>query len=239
LTQTFSHFNPGCLQFIHIYKFSGNGLDEPCVKFGNYYYQIIPTPTQMKHYAPIAILLLLGMLSCKKQPVKPIETLPQMNYTDLANFEITQGRWRTIDLDGDGKKDFGFKTTLVGDGVLQRDRLLFEVFSTINTYLLNNEHDETPPLSSGVKIGFTHPGFEWNEISSLTLAEKVTFASGEITWDGIWKSANHKFIPLHIKSNGQVYFGWIEVSFDRAGEKLILHRAAISREAGIEVQAGK
>lgn len=192
----------------------------------------------MKHAAPFAILLMLGLISCEKKPVNPVEPAPLMRYTDLANFEITQGKVRTIDLDGDGRKDFGFETMLVGDPILQRDRLLYIVFSTIGTFLLNNVQDETPPLSSGGRIGFSHPGFEWNEVSSLPLAEKLMFASGEISWDGLWKSARHKFIPLHIKSSGQVFFGWIEVSFDRAGEKLILHRAAISREAGKEVVAG-
>ncbi|MES2881653.1 MAG: hypothetical protein V4676_05850 [Bacteroidota bacterium] len=183
-------------------------------------------------------LLMILLSACKKdKPLSPVDP-PDMQYTDLYNAEVKFNTSKTIDIDCDGKKDFGFGTMLVGDPIGQKDRRLYQAYSTIDAYYLNNEHEETPPLNKGDKISLLYSGFEWNEISSLVLAEKVTLLSGETFWDGIWKNASHKYLPLHIKKNGLVYFGWIELSFDKAAEKIILHKAAISKKAGNEIEAG-
>jgi hypothetical protein len=187
-------------------------------------------------YSVIALVLFL-FSSCKKEAAPP-EAHPQMTYINLNNQEVGQGNTKALDLNGDGRIDIAFGTTLVGDPFLKRDRLLFEVKSNIGTYLLNNEQEETPPLTKGTKIGMVYTGFEWNEISSLMLAEKDTFESGEVGWDGIWKSASHKFLPLSVKSGDLLYFGWIELSFNRTTEKIILHQAALSKEGGKEIKAG-
>lgn len=188
----------------------------------------------------IVTAAMLLLFSCKKEqlPEQHPAPHPQMRYTDMQNTEIRVGRGKSFDLNGDGKTDFGFGTTRVGDPILQRDRLLFEVYSGISSFLLNNEQEETPPVLKGDKIPIDNPAFEWNEISALILAEKVTFVSGEWFWDGIWKTASHKYLPLHIKSGGQIYYGWIELSFDKQNEKIILHKAAVSLEAGKAVKAG-
>jgi hypothetical protein len=52
------------------------------------------------------------------------------------------------------------------------------------------------------------------------------------------KLANHKYLPVYLKKNGHVYFGWIELSFDTIAEKIILHRAALCTEAGQKIKAG-
>ena len=57
-------------------------------------------------------------------------------------------------------------------------------------------------------------------------------------WDGLWKNANHKYQPVQIKKEGKPYFGWIELSFDKGTEVVILHKAAISKEPYKAVKAG-
>ncbi|HZF65118.1 MAG TPA: hypothetical protein VEZ55_11550 [Chitinophagaceae bacterium] len=186
-----------------------------------------------------AIIILIAMSSCKKERDTSVGTQePKMQHIQLMDAEVAQGGAKFFDLNNDGRRDFGFKTTLVGDPLLQRDRLLFEVFSGIGSFLLNNEHEETPPLRAGDEIGNIHLGFEWHEISTLVLTEKHMYNSGEIGWDGIWKTANHRYLAIRLKENNRVYFGWIELSFDKVGEKIILHRAALCREANREIKAG-
>jgi hypothetical protein len=183
---------------------------------------------------------LIFLSACEKNPVceEPASPLPTMRYTDLQNFEIKYGTYKRVDVDGDGKTDFYFETLLLGDALGQRDRLQFYADSKIDTYLPVNESEEVPRLSSGDWVKVEHPGHTWYEISAIVLAEKVMPLNGDNYWDGMWKGAAHKFLPIMIKKGELRYYGWIELSFDTTAEKMILHRAAISLEANKEVKAG-
>ena len=59
------------------------------------------------------------------------------------------------------------------------------------------------------------------------------------TWEGAWKDVQHKFLAVQVTENGSVYNGWIELSFDTTKERVLLYRSAISKEAGIDIVAGK
>lgn len=69
-------------------------------------------------------LMLPGVIlfSCKTQDI-PDPVHPQMIYTNLNNAEVKFQQPRVIDINDDGITDFFFSTQLVGDPVLQRDRL--------------------------------------------------------------------------------------------------------------------
>jgi len=189
--------------------------------------------------ALIALLWLLAFaaVACIKetntQPPSPF-----MQYTNLYNKEVKAGQSAHLDIDGNGSNDFSFYTQLVGDPILQRDRLQFLATSKIATNLLSNSHDESPKLNKGDRIGLQHDGYNWYEISSIVLAEKITPLTGDIHWDGIWKKANHHYLPVELIKNGQAYLGWIEISFDIQEQKLILHKAAISTQSSKEIKAG-
>jgi len=163
---------------------------------------------------------------------------PQMRYTDLNNAEAKPGSPQRLDLDGDGVVDFSFSTLLVGDPLLVRDRLQFYANSTIKTNLLNNANDESPMLPKGAQIMLNHPGYTWYEISAIVLTEKITTMTPPPFWQGRWSDANHHYLPVQVDKGGQLYMGWVELSMDKAAEKLILHRAAISKEPGRTVKAG-
>ena len=60
----------------------------------------------------------------------------------------------------------------------------------------------------------------------------------EVYWDGIWKRASHHFLPVQVTRNGKTYNGWMEISFDMSGDKLVLHKAGISTENDKEIKAG-
>ncbi len=187
-----------------------------------------------------ASLVLLSLASCKKDPVQPSPNPPvphpTMRYLDIA-ASVKPGRVRTLDLDGDGQFDLVFGTQRVGDPILQVDRVQYLVNSVPKRNLLVNEGEETPRLRRYDRIGLVHTGFTWYEISSIVLAEKIIGMS-ESWWDGIWKTADHHYLPVQVDKPEGKYQGWVELSFSTITEELILHRAALSLEANKEIQAG-
>lgn len=180
------------------------------------------------------------MIACKKEklPVPPpAPTHPVMTYKDLAGQEVKYLQSQYVDVDNDGSIDFKFGVLLVGDPVLQRDRVQFYANSGIKRNLLNNQVDESPMLNKGDSIGKVHNGYIWWEISSIVLAEKIIDNAGS-HWEGLWKNADHKYLPIQIERNNKLYHGWIELSFNTVEEKMILHKAAISSEEDKTVAAG-
>lgn len=193
----------------------------------------------MKKALFFAGMIVLIMGACRKSsPIdKPEPTHPVMQYKDLQNAEVKNGKFVTVDLDDDHYTDFSFGVLLVGDPLLQRDRLQFYVGSNEDRNLLNNENDESPMLNRLELVKSHHTGYTWYEISFIVLAEKITTTSSTY-WQGIWKDANHKYLPLQLNKNDKIYNGWIELSFDSAAQKLVLHKAAFSTEENKEVKAG-
>lgn len=188
----------------------------------------------------IATISILAV-ACKKEKMQPtipsIPSHPVMSYKNLGDKEVKYGQSQYVDIDNDGTIDFKFSVLLVGDPVLQRDRVQFYANSGIKRNLLNSQVDESPMLNKGDSIGKVHSGYSWWEISSIVLAEKIVEYSGN-HWEGLWKNADHNYLPIQIEKNNKLYHGWVELSFNTADEKLILHKAAISTEEERSVQAG-
>jgi hypothetical protein len=185
------------------------------------------------------LLLAVLFASCDKEHLPDPAPEPTIRYTDLQNAEITAGTHKRLDIDGDGVNDLLFNTLLLGDPISQRDRLQFYANTSIDTYQPVNNHEESPVLVKDVPITFQFPDFTWYDITAIVLAEKVMFVSGETFWDGLWKNASHKYLPVQVKRNGQSFLGWVEMSFDKTAEKLILHRSALCMTAGKEIKAGE
>lgn len=183
-------------------------------------------------------VLVIVISSCKKTEVIEPVLLPEMKYIPLNDAEISAGTWKGVDVDEDGMSDFYFNTLLVGDPLLQQDKLQFYANSRIEDYLLNNESEQTPGLYKNEIINIQYPGYEWNHISAIILAEKVTGMTEPPFWRGNWKDALHRYLPIRINRNGQSFLGWIELSFHSETEKLILHRAALSKIPDLAVKAG-
>jgi hypothetical protein len=190
------------------------------------------------------LLVAVALFSCSKKDVAqpdpvPDPNHPNMQYTDLQNAEVIRGKYQAIDLDGDGTKDFSFGVYLIGDPLNQEDKVRFAAFSSIDRNLLVNADNLSPVLSGGevVPVQGKAP-YEWYQISEVLLVEKVIGMVNPPYWRGSWNNMKNKFFSLQIKKNGLRYNGWIEMSFDTQGERLILHRAAICKEAEKEVKAG-
>jgi hypothetical protein len=189
----------------------------------------------------VLLIFCIAITACRKEKnnTVPPPAGPVMNYTNLQNFEVKQGQHRLINLNGDNKSDFLFNTVLIGDPILRRDRLQFQAVSGISAYVLADPFNNTVVLSIGDAISATAPaGYEWFEAQDILLAEKITPETGATFWQGAWKDISNKYLPLQLRSNNVVYNGWIELSMDKAAERLILHKVAISTEAGKDVKAG-
>jgi hypothetical protein len=188
-------------------------------------------------YALTALLLTTG---CKKTTCV---TLPEpvdhkMEYLDLNDKAVSFNQSFSIDLDKDGSKDFSFSTLLVGDPILRRDYRQYYISSKFETYLQVNDNEETPVLQKGDTIAPTAiEGFHWYNASHVVLAQKV-IEEDKTFWSGNWKNISHAYQPVSILKGNQTYYGWIELSFDTQNERIILHKAAMAKDAGVEVKAG-
>jgi len=187
----------------------------------------------------ILILCFILIASCQKKE-NDVLPAPKMKYIDLHQSEVNMSTTKRIDVDEDGTIDFSFKTYLIGDPILKQDRHVFVVGSTIETYLLAIDNTETGKrMEKGDLIGLMPPsGFEWFQIAQIVMTEKVIPESNPNYWRGEWKDASHHFLPIQVRRNGLRYNGWIETSMDTNGERMILHKAAISTEAHKDVRAG-
>lgn len=201
-------------------------------------YRVNHQPICMRKIFIVATTTILFFACSKKPPLNPpAPSHPVMSYKDLAGKEVKYGKLQYVDVDGDGSNDFRFNVLLVGDPTLQRDRVQFYANSGIKRNLLNSQVDESPMLNKGDSIGKVHNGYTWWEISAIVLTEKIVTDNGS-HWEGLWKNADHKYLPIQIEKNNKLYHGWIELSFNTAEEKLILHKAAISTEEDKSIQAG-
>ncbi|HEY6505531.1 MAG TPA: hypothetical protein VIZ28_16265 [Chitinophagaceae bacterium] len=191
----------------------------------------------------LILFLVLAFTACNKKEIiiqPPPQPPPQMRYTNLDNIAVKFGQHKILDIDGNNTPDLLFSTILVGDPVLRRDRRQYYVNAAFDVFSLVNGQEQTPALNSGDAITLNdHPGFNWFNASSVVLAEKIIEETGPDHWEGNWKNADHKFIPVQVRKNDLRYNGWVEASFKTDTGELVLHRAAISIEAGKTIKAGQ
>lgn len=195
----------------------------------------------MKKFLGLLLPVLL-LAACDDKDIiqPPPQVHPQMRYTELNDVSIKFGQQKSLDIDGDFMKDLLFSTMLVADPISRVDKKRYFVTASFDVFSLINEQEETPALSMGDTITIINLlGFVWHNANSPVLAEKIIEETGPDHWEGNWKNAMHNFLPVQVRKNNLRYNGWVEVSFKKDSEELILHRAAVSVEAGKDVKAGK
>lgn len=194
----------------------------------------------------IVLALVSAMVtSCRKEdapiPYKPpVNTNPEMIYTDLQNRELKFQQAQLVDLNQDNQVDIGFSTWYIGDPVEKEDEVLFFAGSYVHSHLLVNNNNGSPAFNKGDLIPVNNfPGLEWFPVAQVEMVYKNTPENGAPYWEGSWKLVSHKYLAVQVMREGKRYNGWIEVSFDIAGEKLILHKAAMSTRPEKSVIAGQ
>lgn len=186
------------------------------------------------------LILVMVATSCRKDAITPpAASHPEMTYVDFHDRQIKFNQSISVDLNGDGSKDIYFSTLLVGDPILKRDYMQYFVSSSFFSSLPVNNNEQIPVLSKEAAISLTaHPGYEWYNASNIVLAQKIIGETGTPWWEGEWKNAARKYVPIQVSKDNLLYYGWVEISFDTQAENIIVHKAALCREAGKEVKAG-
>ena len=187
----------------------------------------------------LALIIILS--ACSKPPVKPpTDDYPKMTYLNFSDSAVLFDRSALFDLDGNGEKDIRFSTLLVGDPLSQQDKRQWLAVCSFNTSLPVNTNENIPVLNLDDLIPINNfSGYSWYNAPGIVLSQKVTGMSAAPYWEGAWKDASHRFIPIQLKKNSLLYNGWVEVSFDKLQEKIILHKSAMSQEPDKSVLAGK
>lgn len=181
-------------------------------------------------------MLLLSLAACKKEKHLPIPT--QMQYN---RFEITVGynESKRLDLDGNGTLDVGFRTYHVGDPIMQMDKIQYCAVSMIESNFPMNRNNDVDIRKSGDKIQSSNTAdYEWFPVSLAVLAQKNIGMVDSPFWTGTWQNVKHQFLPIQIMKANQRYNGWIEISFDKVAEKLIVHRSGVSLVPEVDIRAG-
>ena len=82
--------------------------------------------------------------------------------------------------------------------------------------------------------------YPWTRQPFVLMATKSEpYFDKPISWEGQWKNLSHVYQAFClVYPTGDSFFGWVELSFDTATEKLMIHAAGISTEAGKGVRAG-
>jgi hypothetical protein len=162
-----------------------------------------------------------------------------MLYTDLQNQEMKQNKPQFIDLDKNGSNDIGFATWFIGDPIEKEDEVLFFAASYEHSNLLAGDNNNSPVFKLGDTIPVGNKGaYSWYQVAQIEMARKNIGLQNPPYWELDWKQVSHKYLAIQVVRDNKRYNGWIELSFDTAGEKLILHKAAICKEANKAVIAG-
>jgi hypothetical protein len=182
---------------------------------------------------------LIALSACHKTADAPAVTHPQMDYTEI-NQEISFGQAIYVDPDNNGSQDFLFYTIKTGDPGLAKEYYQYHFGSSYAASVaVDSLTDQTPALTKNAAISGTMPaGLQWYNASGVMMTRKVVSHTGAPSWEGPWANAHHQYLAIRILRAGLLYYGWLEVSFNTATEKTIVHRAAICRQADVEVKAG-
>jgi hypothetical protein len=187
------------------------------------------------------LLLSLFILSCNDKEDLPVKqpSHPVMKYNDLTGREVKNRQSQVLDADNDGVIDFVFYVINIGDPVFRRDKMRFLFGSLEHSLLFVNGENQSPVLDKNALISSGNKlPYEWWEVSEVELTQKIIEEDGSTFWEGAWQNADHKYISIQVRKNNAIYNGWIEFSFNKTDEKLVLHRSGISEEAQKEVKAG-
>ena len=168
----------------------------------------------------IALALVIFLSACTKTLVKPRPGSPRVTYQHFSDSAVMFGRSASFDLDGNGEKDIHFATLLVGDPLSQQDKRQWLAVCSFNTSLPVNKDENIPVLNLNDLIPINDfSGYRWYNASGIVLSQKVIGMSAPAYWEGAWRDASHRFIPIQLRKNSLVYNGWVEISFDKLLEK--------------------
>lgn len=197
----------------------------------------------MKKVIPVLCCLII-LYSCRKnresQPIQtPPQVFPEMTYINLKDTAVRFNHAVILDIDNDGTKDIYFTTLLVGDPVLQQDKMQWLVTGAFDTNFPVAANESMPVLRLNDAITVNNmPGYTWYNASSILLVQKILRIALPPFWEGDWKNVSHRYVPFQLVKPTGIFNGWVEISFSTDNEKLVLHKAAVCKELNKDIRAG-
>jgi hypothetical protein len=189
------------------------------------------------------VISLMALAACEKPetPTPSPEPPSELRYVDLGDYAVQfGGAPRFVDLDQDGEDDMLFGYRLVGDALYRVDKKQWLAVTDISTRLAVNGVEQSPRLRRQDLLPVEpFGGYTWYAASSIILVERVEDLASRIQWNGSFRDANRHYLPVQKVRNGLRYNGWVEISADTSGQRLILHRAAFARTGERPVVAGQ
>jgi hypothetical protein len=186
---------------------------------------------------------LLALAACQKPdtPAPSPEPPSELRYQDLSGYAIRFGEPpKFVDIDQDGEDDMLFGYRLVGDPIYRVDKKQWLVVTGMSTRVPVNGVEQSPMLRRHDLLPVEpFGGYAWSNAVDIVLVERVEDIASRIQWNGSFRAANRHYLPIQKVRNGLRYNGWVEISADTAGQRLILHRAAFARTGERPVVAGQ
>ena len=198
----------------------------------------------MKIHLSFFFTLAIMLGACSKQEIGkqplPVKQFPEMLITELNDAAVTDKQAQRLDLDQDGTADLLFSTWNIGNPNQHEDELLFFAASGTGSALFVGDHNNSPVYNKrDILPVLPARGYDWYIVSQVEMAMRNTGYAGDPYWEKAWKDASHQFLQVRVARNNGLYYGWVEVSMDKANSMLILHRSGISKIPGRAVKAGE
>lgn len=185
-------------------------------------------------FLSVALLIFLGFTSCDRAKENEEDELSSSNiiYKNMGDVEIAFNKSISCDVDDDGINDFTIGSQKIISTSEQSTNNRYFFTGSFRLYSPIDNMEQTRLLSVGDIVSENNfPTYEWFNSSKIILVEKVIPLSGNIFWKGEWRDVSHMFMAFAVEKNEKRYYGWLELSFSKEKEAVILHRSAISSQA--------
>jgi hypothetical protein len=196
-------------------------------------------------FAVMKYILLAAMVisfaSCKKEKEENTTVShPLMTYQDLTGKVINISTPAGVDITGDGTSDLWFDIFSTREDAQNKDIHRFSVSTGEQGKILVNTQNASPIITEGTTLKLNGiDGYHWKAPASTELAKRTFIRNTPApVWEGQWKDVQNRYLAVQVTMNGEIYNGWIELSFDTAKERVILFRSAISKEPGKDIIVG-
>lgn len=159
-----------------------------------------------------------------------------MEYVPLADRVFKINDPVVLDINKDGRYDFLFYTELFSEA--SNEYAEYRVVPQIESAIAVSA--AVPKVfNENEVIGQSNAGATWTD-DPVVIAKRIEETNpANIYWEGACKEAENKYLGTQLTKDGKVHQCWIRISIVKEKGWLILHDAAIGKEPGKDIIAGK
>jgi hypothetical protein len=183
----------------------------------------------------VSVLLITFLISCGKEDaaVTPTATVEYINLRDT----VLQSNQIVFDFNKDSKPDLMFYIESVSG--TPHDYGEFRVVPQIESGVLAKEATPKVLNKDDMILFENNPGYNWIDDPVILATRYYPIQLENSYWDGAWKNVQNKYLGMQLTKDNKKYSGWIRISVVNDKSRMILHDAAIRKEPGVSIAAGK